>query len=101
MKQKEILFVIVSFFILIVIYVAFSVYHNSVTSNIPENLNIQVLPISPTFDEKAISDLKKRNNVTPVFQVGLSTPTPAPTIIPISTQSATASESATPSAQQL
>jgi len=91
MKQKEILFVIVSFFILIVIYVVFSIYHNSVTSTIPDALNIQVLPISSTFDEKAISDLKKRDNITPVFQVGLDTPVPTPTLTPIATQSATAS----------
>lgn len=68
MKQREILLIIGSFFGLVLLYFVFSVYHNYVTSTIPEDLNIQITPISPTFDEKTISDLKKRGNVSPLFQ---------------------------------
>lgn len=92
MKQKELLFIAASFFLLFLIFIGFSIYHNFVTSNITDDVNIQILPISPSFDEKTISDLKKRKNLTPVFQI---TPTesqsPLPTITPIATSSATTS----------
>lgn len=67
MKQKDILLLVIPFFILVVIFIIFSVYHNSVTSTISENLNIQITPISPTFDQKTISNLKKRDKVEPLF----------------------------------
>lgn len=68
MKQREILLIVGSFFGLVLLYFGFSLYHNYVTSTIPENLNVQITPISPTFDSKTIEDLKKRNKVSPVFQ---------------------------------
>lgn len=67
MKRQEILFITFSFFGLVVLYFAFTFYHQSVTSTIPEDLNIQILPISPTFDEKTISDIKNRNSISPVY----------------------------------
>ncbi|HKC14465.1 MAG TPA: hypothetical protein VKC89_00655 [Patescibacteria group bacterium] len=87
MKQRELLFIVVSFFVLILIYMGFSVYHNSVTSTIPETLGTQILPISPTFDEKTISDLKKRNSIVPIYQLA-----------PGQQQTPVASSSAKPSA---
>lgn len=82
MKQKDLLIIFGSFFLLVAVYLPLSIYHNSVTSTIPEDLNIQIIPIAPTFDEKAIADIKKRNNVAPLYQVGPSQPvvsTPTPT----------------------
>lgn len=72
MKQRDIVTLVVPFFILIILWIIFSVYHNSVTSTIPETLNIQITPISPSFDEKAISDLKKRERVLPSFETPVS-----------------------------
>lgn len=72
MKQRDIVTLVVPFFTLIVLWIIFSVYHNSVTSTIPETLNIQITPISPAFDEKAISDLKKREKILPSFETPVS-----------------------------
>lgn len=82
MKQKDILLLIIPGFFLIIIWVIFSIYHNSVTSTIPENLTLQIAPIIPTFDKTTIEVLKKRTQVTPIFELSKSssqtaTPTPA------------------------
>lgn len=85
MKQREILLIISSFFALVLLYFGFSLYHNYVTSTIPEDLNIQITPISPTFDSKALSDIKKRESVLPLYQTGQTE------LIEVSTSSATTS----------
>lgn len=91
MKQKDLLFIAASFFILILIYIGFSIYHNSAESTISESTNIQILPITPSFDDKTISDLKKRGNITPVYQL---VPNPS-TLAPSPTASSTATSSGT------
>lgn len=68
MKQKDIILLVVPFFFLILLWIGFSIYHNSVTSTIPEVLNIQITPINPTFDERTILNLKNREKVLPVFE---------------------------------
>ncbi len=70
MKQKDILLLLIPFSLLVVLYIIFSIYHNVVTSTIPEVLNIQIIPISPDFDQKTIMDIKKREKVTPLFEAG-------------------------------
>ncbi len=74
MKRKDIILLVVPFFILVLIWIGLSIYHNSVTSTIPEVLNIQITPINPTFDEKTILNLKNREKVTPVFEAQQSSP---------------------------
>ncbi len=76
MKQKDVLLLIISSFTLIVFWIAFNVYHNIITSTIPETLNIQITPIDATFDTKTISALKQRVQVAPIYS-------------PLATQSAT------------
>ncbi len=98
MKKKELLFIVVSFFLLIIVYIGFSVFHNSVTSTISEDLNIQILPISSTFDEKTISELKKRNNVSPIYQLTpLQSPTPSSIPTPTLSPTPAPTKTATPS----
>jgi len=74
MKQKDILLLLIPFSLIVVLYIGSSIYHNLVTSTIPEILNIQITPISPDFDQKAIMDIKKRNKVTPVFEASPKSP---------------------------
>lgn len=90
MKQKDLLFVAISFFILILIYLGFNIYHNSVASTISEDTNIQISPIAPSFDDNTISDLKKRNNVNPAYQL---IPIPSALLTPSPTASSTATSS--------
>ncbi|OGH09740.1 MAG: hypothetical protein A2152_03970 [Candidatus Levybacteria bacterium RBG_16_35_6] len=83
MKQREVYLLLISSFVLVVFWIGFSIYHNSVTSTIPQTLNIQIIPINPDFNSKAISDIKTRPEVTPLYQLENTkteeTPTPVAT----------------------
>lgn len=69
MKQKDIIILLVPAAIVILIWVVFSIYHNSVASTIPPVLNIQISPINPIFDTATISKLKQREKVTPIYEM--------------------------------
>ncbi len=82
MKQKDILFLLISTFIIVILWVIFSVYHNYILSTISEPIQMQIVPISPNFDTKAIDKLKKREKISPSYtientQVSIS-PSPSP-----------------------
>lgn len=95
MKKKDIIFILVSGFFLVIAWIGFNIYHNSKTSTIPEATSIQITPITPSFDQKTIKEIKTRRNVQAIFE-GKSTPTPTatnsaipttlPTITPTGTQ---------------
>ena len=68
MKKKDILFIIISGFLLVVAWIGFSIFHNIKTSTIPEATNIQIAPIAPVFDMKTIEDIKKRKQTQAVFE---------------------------------
>lgn len=93
MKQRDIYLLLISSFVLVFIWIVFTIYHNSVTSTIPEVLNVQIIPIKPDFDLKTISDIKTRTDVTPIYTPLINpeseqvspTPTPTPFISPIPT----------------
>lgn len=80
MKHKDIIVLLTSAFLLVIAWVAFSVYHNSVTSNISETLEKEALPINPKFDEATINKLKERKKILPMYE--LSAPIISPTIKP-------------------
>ncbi len=86
MKQKDVLLLIISSFTLIVFWIAFNVYHNIVTSTIPETLNVQISPIDATFDTKTMSALKQRIQVAPIYDppASKSAAIPTPTVPPVS-----------------
>lgn len=93
MKQRDILLILISAFIIVIVWIVFNVIHSSVTSTIPENLAIQIIPISSQFDIKTLEKLKTRQKVSPLYSTQNPTQiTPQPTI-QIPTQS---TESATP-----
>ncbi|MFH1832751.1 MAG: hypothetical protein ABH816_01100 [Candidatus Levyibacteriota bacterium] len=69
MKQKEILWFLISTFILVVLWIVLSIYHNSVTSTISKPLAIQIMPIKPNFDKETINRLKERKVINPVLQL--------------------------------
>lgn len=98
-RQKDLLFVLVSSFILVIIWIGFSIYHKAVTSTISEDLQTQVVPINPNFDTDALKKLKSRVQISPAIGITgtpsasvSATTTPTPTII--ASSSATASSSA-------
>jgi hypothetical protein len=65
MKRKEAYILLLSTSVLIFAWVLFSILHSAISSTISENLNVQILPINPTFDVKTIEKLKKRVRVIP------------------------------------
>lgn len=79
MKEKDILLLLIPFSLLVIIYIGSSIYHSIVTSTIPEVVNIQITPISPDFDQKAIMDIKNREKIVPVFEAGVAATTSAKT----------------------
>ena len=89
MKRKDILYILIPACLLVFAWIAFNIYHNAVTSTIPQATSIQIAPIVPTFDTKTIDSLKRREIVAPVFESQVS-PTPVGSQSAI-TKSATAS----------
>lgn len=90
MKQRDLLLLLVPFFIMVVAWIIFNIYHSSVTSTISDTLNIQITPINPTFDKKAIEAIKNRDDVEPIYDLSNSTlakPLPEVTEAPESTAS--------------
>lgn len=88
--QKDILFLAISSFIVVVAWIGFNLYHIYVTSTVSEDVQIQLTPISPVFDQLTMQQLKTREDIKPIFdspkfavsptpseQTG-TTPTPAP-----------------------
>lgn len=102
MKQKDILYLSISSFGLIVLWIVFNIYHNVVTSTISEALTVQIAPIKATFDLKTLNALKQRDQIVPIYDGAVATasgiiPTPTPTV-QLSTQSALIQNNSTSSA---
>lgn len=92
MKHRDLLLLLISISLLVLFWIGFSIYHNYVTSKVPEALSIQILPINPDFDTKIIEKIKKRKIVPPVYEsVSNITGTPVP-----ATAEATIAPSVTP-----
>ncbi len=89
MKQKDLIFISIITLISVILWTGFSVYHNTVTSTIPEVLNIQISAIVPNFDTKTVDQLKTRNKVVPSYDLqgaastSSASATPTPTSAPI------------------
>ena len=78
MKKKDILFILISGFFLIIAWIGFSIYHKSKTSTIPEATSIQIAPINPAFDIETIEDIKRRKRAEAILE-RKTTPTPTAT----------------------
>lgn len=96
MKRREILFLLISIFILVVAWIGFNIYHSRVTSTISDPLSISISPISPDFNSKDIQALKNRKKIVPVFDT-TTIATPSPTLSPTATPSSSLTPSPSPS----
>jgi len=87
--QKDILFLAASSFIVVVAWIGFNLYHIYVTSTVSEDVQIQLTPINPVFDQLTMQQLKTREDIKPIFdspKIAVSpipseqaaSPTPAP-----------------------
>jgi hypothetical protein len=85
MKQKDIFYIGVSSFVVIVIWIAANLLHIQNTSKISEAIVLQSTPITPLFDKQTLTKLKERSPATPDFVLKstasqTATLTPTPTI---------------------
>lgn len=73
-------------------WIAFDIYHASVASTIPAEVEAQLIDISPTFDKATIENVKERRNVDPLPTGGIIiTQAPRFTSSPAATNTATQS----------
>lgn len=77
MKHKDIILLLLSAFIIVIAWIAFSIYHNLATSTTPETLEKEAMQIKSSFDEPTIKKLKERKQVSPLYQFDRSLPTPS------------------------
>jgi hypothetical protein len=97
-KQKDILFILISSFIVVVAWIGFNIYHIKVTSTVSEHIQYQLNPINPTFDQQTMQELKNRENINPLFEQ-TQTATQAATTPPPS-EEISPSQGKTPAASQ-
>lgn len=69
MKKNDLTFLFGSGLLLVVAWILLSIYHQSVTSTIPQAVTIQIAPIDPIFDVQTIDLLKKRQSIPPVYEI--------------------------------
>lgn len=82
-KQQEIIAILVSGFILTCIWIVLNLYHDAVTSTLSQQLNIDIMPITPSFNTGVITELKKRTYIGPQYTFSQQpTPTSTPSTIP-------------------
>ena len=79
MKQKELLFIVISITFVAVMWIIFSILHQAITSTISQTTTEAIQPINGSFDSKTIEVLKKRTNVLPQTGIAIPTPIPSPT----------------------
>ncbi|MGI8419306.1 MAG: hypothetical protein ACR2LN_01530 [Candidatus Levyibacteriota bacterium] len=72
-RRKDILFILISSFIVVVAWISFNIYHIWITSTVSETIQPQLAPINPVFDPVTIQDLKKREHIDPLFNKQQST----------------------------
>jgi hypothetical protein len=96
--QKDILFIFISSFIVVAAWIGFNIYHIWATSTVNQDLQLELMPISPVFDPDTIQRLKTRESIQPLFESQQSTQTtPTPIVIatpiptPASIQTSTSS----------
>ena len=76
MKNKELVLLLGSVLVIVVAWIAFSIYHNLITPTTPENLEKEATPIDPVFDESTINKLKERQQTAPLLEVDTSAQIP-------------------------
>jgi hypothetical protein len=81
--------IIIPTFIFVIIWIMLNIYHSYISSTIPETVNVQISPITPSFDTKTISLLKERIAITPEYQLNpLTNLSVTPSPVPVSSGSA-------------
>ncbi len=84
MKQKDIVFILISSTFVVALWITFNILHGVLTSTINSNTTQDIQQINGTFDTKTLQLLKKRQLILPQSAIATQpTPTPTPTVAPI------------------
>lgn len=67
--QIDVLFLTISMFVMVVLWIVFNLYHKWVTTTISPDLQMQIIPIAPKFDVDTINKLKTREQIEPIFEL--------------------------------
>lgn len=67
--QKDVLYLSISLFFMVVAWVSFNIYHTWATSKITPLVQTQITPIDPRFDTNTIQQIKTRQQVAPLYQL--------------------------------
>lgn len=78
-RQKDILFIFISSFIVVVAWISFNIYHIWATSTLNPDVQSELTPIIPVFDPQVINQLKTRESIQPLFQSQQTPSTLSPT----------------------
>ena len=90
--QKNILYLLIPSFIVIIIWLISNVYNHAVMTTVTSDQAISIKPISDSFDTRVIEDLKKRKQVvadTTASPAVLLSPTPGLDATPGASESGT------------
>lgn len=98
-NKKDILFILISSFIVVVAWIAFNIYHIYVTSTINQTIQAQLTPINPTFDPNTIKQLRTRENIVPDYTLLPAMSSSSESAIPSPTVALTSATSASESSQ--
>jgi c-di-AMP phosphodiesterase-like protein len=66
--KQDILFILISSFILVVVWICFNLYHIWITSTISQDIQVQMIPIDANFDNATIQNVLKREYIEPLFE---------------------------------
>jgi cytoskeletal protein RodZ len=69
MRKNDILVILIPTLLIVVLWVIFNIYHSFVTTTIPRTVDASIQPINPDFDQKSITDIKSRYEVSPSYEL--------------------------------
>lgn len=97
-QQKNLLYILIPSGFVMLVWLILGIYNKSISSTITKPQSLLITPISSTFESGVLTDLKKRNTISPDFDLtGQSTQSPAEPQ-PSSAITTTEAEQASPSA---
>lgn len=64
--RRDTLLLSILTFVTTVAWIAFDIHHAYVTSTIQQEVEAQLVPITPTFDQSTLKRLKQRRDIAPL-----------------------------------
>lgn len=98
--KKDILFILISSFIIVAAWIGFNLYHIWVTSTVSQNIQMQLTPIDPNFDPATIQQLRSREHIDPSYEQR-ATPSQVVSTTPTAAQAASDSSRFVPTTEPI